>query len=364
MASLEIRDLSKRFGEREVVKSVSFSVADGEIVALLGPSGSGKTTLLRCIAGLERPDSGEVLISGKRVNDVAPRERDVSMVFQNYALFPLMTVRENIAFPLRVRGVEQTEVEARVKATAEKLGIVSLLDRSPAKLSGGEQQRVAIARAVIRPTNAFLMDEPLSNLDAPLRAQLRTELKVLQRDLNMTVVYVTHDQVEAMTLADKIGLLNDGRLLQFGTPLDLYRHPLSPFAARFVGSPGANLLELVADGEGLAGQGFKVGVPKEYFIFVSQSQGRRLVLSVRPEDISAARTRGADGFDGTVRLVEPLGASTMLEINVGGSLVKALVPPDSDFREGEEVRCGVDFSRTRLFDAETGEPLSWGTQQE
>ena len=364
MAILEVKNLSKSYGGRKVVDDISFRVNDGELVALLGPSGSGKTTLLRCVAGLEKPDEGDICIGERQVSELPPRERDVSMVFQNYALFPHMTVEDNISFPLRVRGVAEAEVESRVKAAGQRLGIGDLLQRMPSKLSGGEQQRVAIARAVIRPTNAFLMDEPLSNLDAPLRAQLRTELKVLQKDLKMTTLYVTHDQVEAMTLADKIGLLNEGRLLQFSSPLDLYRHPSSPFAAKFVGSPGANLLELVVEeGTGkLTGSGFNLAVPPEYDQYLGAIKGKRLVISVRPEDIKVMKGSGTAGFEARVKLVEPLGANTMLELGVGSSMVKALVPSDSEFGEGTVVWCEPAFRHTVLFDAETGDPIAWGDQ--
>ena len=361
MARTEVKNLTKRFGNREVVRSVSFSVEEGELVALLGPSGSGKTTVLRCIAGLERPDGGQVLIGGKECTEVPPRERDVSMVFQNYALFPLMTVRDNIAFPLRVRGTPSAEIDRRVKETGDRLGIGSLLDKLPSKLSGGEQQRVAIARAIIRPTNGFLMDEPLSNLDAPLRAQLRTELKGIQREMGITVVYVTHDQVEAMTLADKIVLLNEGEVLQFGPPMELYRRPSSPFAARFIGSPGANLMEAVITFEGgtldVSGNGFTLSVPSRLKDSFSKLGGRRVVISIRPEDIRVTSGTGTEGFAGEVRLVEPLGPSTQLDIGAGATLVKALVGRDYDWTEGSRIWCTPDFDNMRVFDADSGEPV-------
>ncbi len=244
MAEIVLKNLLKRFGNVVAVNDVSLDIPDGRAVVLLGPSGCGKTSLLRCIAGLEKPDSGRVLIDGNLVNDFTPRERDLSMVFQNYALFPLMSAYDNIAFPLKIRGKSQSEISNRVKEVANILRIENLLDKFPRQLSGGEQQRVAIGRAISREPKAFLLDEPLSNMDAPTRVQLRTELKRIQKELSVTTIYVTHDQSEAMALADKIGVMKSGGILQYESPDDVYLNPASTFVAGFIGSPPMNLADV------------------------------------------------------------------------------------------------------------------------
>ena len=242
MANLEIENVSKKYGSTLAVDGVSIKVTSGTFTVILGPSGSGKTTLLRCVAGFEKPDSGTISIDGKPVTDLPPRERDLAMVFQSYALFPLMTIHDNIGFPLKIRNVPKAEIDARVKQVADLLVIKHILDKKPNQLSGGEQQRAALGRAIVRQPNALLMDEPLTSLDAPLRAQMRTELKRIRRETQMTAIYVTHDQAEAMGLADMIAIMSGGRLMQYGRPLDVYSKPENSFVAGFVGNPPTNIL--------------------------------------------------------------------------------------------------------------------------
>src|ERR1700730_6142767 len=242
MANLEIKNLSKKYGSHVAVDAVSLKVTSGTFAVIIGPSGSGKTTLLRCVAGFEKPDSGSIFIDGIPITDLPPRERDIAMVFQSYALFPLMTVHDNIAFPLKVRNVPKAEIDARVKQVADLLVIKNILEKKPNQLSGGEQQRAALGRAIVRQPNALLMDEPLTSLDAPLRAQMRTELKRIRRETKMTAIYVTHDQAEAMALADMIAIMSEGKLMQYGPPLDVYAKPNHQFVAGFAGNPPTNVV--------------------------------------------------------------------------------------------------------------------------
>ncbi len=343
------------------MKGVSLSVKSGEFVVLLGPSGSGKTTLLRCIAGLEKPDAGSVFIGGELADGLLPRERDIGMVFQSYALFPLMTVKDNIAFPLKVRGMKQEEIDAKVKQVADRLGIPNLLGKFPKQLSGGEQQRVAIGRAIVRDVSVLLMDEPLSSLDAPLRAQLRTELKTLQRELGTTVIYVTHDQVEAMTLADQMGVVDSGVLLQYGSPKELYSHPLSSFVARFVGTPGSNLVHVVASRRGgalfLQAEGTQFVLPPTQALATAIPDGGKYILAIRPEGISLSRSKGKDSFQATVRLIEPLGSSTVLDVVTGKVQLKVLVAPSFNTSVGEALWGSFDPETAHLFDEAEDSPV-------
>jgi multiple sugar transport system ATP-binding protein len=361
MADLSILHLTKAFGSAVAVDDVSLDARDGEFAVLLGPSGSGKTTILRCLAGLETPDKGTVSIGGRDMTGVPVRDRGVSMVFQNYALFPLMKVRDNIGFPLRVRGTPKDEVDRKVSELASRLGIGNLLEKMPRQLSGGEQQRVSMARALIRETSAILMDEPLSSLDAPLRAQLRIELKALQRDFRRTVVYVTHDQVEAMTLADRIAVLKNGRLLQYDAPLRVYEHPTSPFVAGFVGSPPASILKLSVTSSGasviLRGQGVELLVPSAFEAVLRKMMGKEVILAVRAEGI----TVGPDplqGLTGTIKLVEHLGASTIVDLTVGEFALRSLAAGTVEALQGAQVGVGIDFTRTSLFDPSTDTRLA------
>ncbi len=295
--------MSKRFHAHAALRAVDLDIEPGECLVLLGPSGCGKTTLLRLLAGLERPDEGRIWIGDRLVNDVEPAARDVAMVFQNYALYPHFTVRDNIAFPLRARAVAAGEIEQRVRAAAARVGLEALLDRRPAQLSGGQQQRVALARAIVRNPAVYLMDEPLSNLDAQLRLQTRTELKRLHQELGTTMVYVTHDQAEAMTLAGRIAILQAGAIVQLGAPLDLYRAPVNTFVATFLGSPPMNLIEDPVSAGGVT-------------------------LGVRPEDVAVALDAGAAAEEARIQVVEPMGSEMLATIAWQGQRVVARCAAD------------------------------------
>ncbi|MBK9121681.1 MAG: ABC transporter ATP-binding protein [Chloroflexi bacterium] len=324
MASIELRNLRKTFGKVVAVNDVSLSMADGEFVALLGPSGCGKTTTLRMISGLESPDSGSIHIDGKDVTGLPPRSRDVAMVFQDYALYPHMTILDNIGYPLKVRGVPHSELASQVESVANNLQIGELLARRPGQLSGGQQQRVAVARAVVHRAQVFLFDEPLSNLDAKLRLEARAFLKHLQREVGITAVYVTHDQAEAMALADKIVVMKDGSIMQAGTPLDIYRHPVNTFVASFIGNPPMNLLPCTIDGgkihiqAGDSPQAVSVDglhLPKT---FAASSQ---FTLGVRPEHIRILTEPIADAIKGTLYVTQTLGGEALVIVRVGDQLV-------------------------------------------
>ncbi len=361
MADIVANHLMKRYGPSVAVDDVTMDIKDGELAVLLGPSGSGKTTLLRCLAGLEVPDAGKVSIDGRDMAGVRARERDISMVFQSYALFPLMSVRDNIAFPLAVRKVPKAEAQKKAADLAERLGIGGLLDKMPRKLSGGEQQRVAIARALVRETNAILMDEPLSNLDAPLRAQLRMELKAIQRDFGRTIVYVTHDQVEAMTLGDRIGVIKQGRLLQYDSPMRLYASPASSFVAGFVGNPPSSLLRLAvrADGNAVSLQGG--GVSLELTSALAEKlrgrAGSEVILALRGEGL-AFSSGPPGGLRCVVQLVEHLGVSSIVDLKAGDFTLRCSAPASFSAEPGAEVWVGMDYSKASLFDPVTDERLA------
>jgi multiple sugar transport system ATP-binding protein len=360
MAGILIQHLAKKFGTSSAIEDISLEVKDGEFAVFLGPSGSGKTTLLRCLAGLEHPDAGTVSIGGKDMAGVSAREREVSMVFQNYALFPLMTARNNIGFPLRVRGTSKETTEKKVTELAERLGIKGLLDKKPKQLSGGEQQRVAIGRALIRETKAILMDEPLSNLDAPLRAQLRLELKALQRDFGRTIVYVTHDQAEAMTLADRIGVIRGGRLLQYDTPSRVYASPSSSFVAGFVGSPPASIFRLTVRESGdrlsLEGGGVDLIVPDALKVALRGREGGEVVVAVRAEGVEIVRTPGG-GTEGIVELVETLGANTIINLRVGDFRLRSVTAGAFEAQPGTRVWARIDLTLAGFFDPQTDSRL-------
>ncbi len=353
MASVTLRRLAKRYTTdgRPALDALSLDVQDGELFVLLGPSGSGKTTTLRCVAGLEEPSDGEILIGEREVTSLPPAERDVAMVFQTYALYPHLSVRGNIAFGLEVRGMPTAEVARRVQATAERLGLSALLDRHPAQLSGGERQRVALGRALVREPRVFLLDEPLSNLDPPLRAELRAQLLELHRDLKATMVYVTHDQVDAMTLGQRIAILDGGRLRQVGTPADVYERPADVFVARFLGSPGMNILAGRAHGTGDAGgKGGVVDVGVWSVPVTLERYEGEIQLGVRPEHVGLLDPDQGLG-PAEVRVVEPLGAETLVRLDAGGQALVARVPGLRDFRAGDRVGVKVDRQHVHLFDA-------------
>jgi len=348
MASVTLRGLAKTYdsGGTQAVADLSLDVRDGEFFVLLGPSACGKTTVLRCIAGLEEPTAGEILIGDQDVTHLSPGARDVAMVFQSHALYPHLSVRGNIAFGLEVRGVPAAEITRRVEQAAGRLGLTAALERRPGALSGGERQRVALARAIVREPRVFLYDEPLANLDPTLRGALRAELLELHRALGVTVVYVTHDQVEAMTMGQRIAVLAAGRLRQVGPPAEVYGQPADMFVARFVGDPGMNVLKGRGGGGGggvFDGGAWSVPVPLEHY------EGE-LHLGVRPEHVRlSAPDQGMATAE--VRVVEPLGADTLIHLDAGGHRVVARVGGFSDFRPGDRVGVTLDRRHLHLFDA-------------
>jgi ABC-type sugar transport system ATPase subunit len=355
MASLTLRRLTKTYatGARPALADLSLAVPDGGFLTLLGPSGSGKTTLLRCIAGLEEPSAGEVLIGERDVTRAAPAARDVAMVFQSYTLYPHLTARANIAFGLEVRRVPPAEIARRVEETAARLKIGALLERRPAELSGGERQRVALGRAVVRQPQLFLFDEPLSNLDATLRLELRAELLELHGALGVTMLYVTHDQLEAMALGQPIAVLYDGRLRQLGTPSEVYGKPADVFVAGFVGSPGMNVLEGRGMGDGGGASVVDLGT-WSVRVTLAHYEGQ-VYLGVRPEHVAlVAPGQGLASFD--VRTVEPRGADTLVRLDAAGRAVVARVPGISSLRPGDRVGVRLDPQQLHLFDA-AGERL-------
>ncbi len=347
MATIELEAVEKRYGHHCVVAGVSARIADGELVVLVGPSGCGKTTLLRIIAGLVTPTRGVVRIDGRDVTHAAPGERDIAMVFQSYALYPHMTVLDNIAFPLRVRHVPPKQIEARVREVAALLGLSDLLARRPAELSGGQRQRVAMGRAIVREPKAFLFDEPLSNLDAALRSRMRAEIALLHRRLGATMIYVTHDQHEAMTLADRLILLQRGAVVEEGAPLQVFERPRTRFAAEFLGGPPMAFLPVTRVGEKLAGDSFTV--PLAALPGLPQNLPEKLWLGVRPE----AWRPAADGLPAVVEWVERTGGDTHVYARIGSTPIVARWPGDSAALAPEQ-RLTLGFARARLFARDTG----------
>ncbi len=346
MASVSLRNLTKRFANgKPALQELSLEVGDGEFLVLLGPTGCGKTTALRCIAGLEEPTDGQILIGDRDVTQLSPGDRDVAMVFQNYSLYPHLTVGDNIAFPLSLRRVARTDRTRRVHAVADRLGITSLLDHRPGELSGGERQRVALGRAIVREPKVFLFDEPLSNLDAPLRLELRALLLQLHRDLGTTMLYVTHDQIEAMTMGERIAVLQGGRLRQVGTPGEVYASPADAFVAGFVGSPGMNVLSAAPETDRkrvLACGSLRLRVPMN----ISGS----VLLGVRPEHVEL-ELPGIGVGDAEVRVVEPLGSDTLVHLDAGGVALVAKVQGIPLVRAGDRVGVRIDAGQLHLFDA-------------
>jgi multiple sugar transport system ATP-binding protein len=354
MADVLYRGIAKRYGAVEIMRGLDLDVGDGEFVVLLGASGCGKTTLLRMTAGLETITEGELRIGGRRMNEIHPRDRDIAMVFQNYALYPTMSVRDNIAFSLEIKKRPKAEIRRRVEEAAALLNLSDHLERYPKALSGGQRQRVAMGRAMVRDAAVFLFDEPLSNLDAKLRAQMRFEIRQLHDQLGATTIYVTHDQIEAMTMADKIVLMRGGEIEQVGSPDDLYDRPATRFAADFIGSPSMNFIEgeVVGNGTGpaFAAPGVRLALPAE----VGLRAGQRLTCGVRPADLALSET-GA--IEGELVLAEKTGADLNLHLSIGGRDFVATAPRDAAARPGRAVRLDVDPARVHLFDAETGRRL-------
>ncbi len=358
MANLTFDALEKSYGGYHAVKGIDLDVRDGEFVALVGPSGCGKSTTLRMIAGLEEISGGEIRIADKRVNDLPPRDRNISMVFQSYALYPHMTVRENMGFTLKIAGCSKAEIDEAALNAARVLEIEPLLDRRPAQLSGGQRQRVAMGRAIVRDPDVFLFDEPLSNLDAKLRGQMRTEIKRLHARLGTTIVYVTHDQVEAMTLADRIVIMKEGRIEQVGTPDQVFNHPATQFVAGFIGSPPMNMVPAkVAGGALWFEDGTELPLPAA---FEELSDGHEVIFGLRPDDIYP-EGHGLDAGTGdivnlqlTVDLSEPLGNETLLFIRFAGAEWTARMLNPRNVARGERLNFRIDMARVHLFDAATG----------
>jgi multiple sugar transport system ATP-binding protein len=358
MARVTISNLVKSYGAHAAVKGISLDIADGEFAVLVGPSGCGKSTLLRTIAGLEEASGGEISIGGMIVNDMRPRDRDVAMVFQDYALYPHMTVERNIGFGLQARKFPAAEIEARVKRAAEMLGIVPFLQRYPRQLSGGQRQRVAIGRAIVRNPQVFLFDEPLSNLDAQLRDEMRTEIKRLHREIGATMIYVTHDQIEAMTLADRIVLMRDGHIEQEGKPLDLFERPATKFVAGFLGSPKINFIPAVVKAEALELEdGAVLPMPSG----AEAAEGQTVILGVRPQHISRAGKSVADGhvrLPVKVELVQPTGTRVHITFPLGGASAVAELGAHDVQTPGEKIMLDFDMSRAILIDSRS-EKVLW-----
>ena len=353
MASVAIREVRKSFGTAEVIHGVDIAIDDGQFVVLVGPSGCGKSTLLRMIAGLENITAGEIRIGERVVNHVPPKERDIAMVFQNYALYPHMTVAANMSFSLRLRGASKAETDMRVKRAAEILGLTHLLARFPRQLSGGQRQRVAMGRAIVRDPQVFLFDEPLSNLDAKLRVQMRTEIKELHQRLGTTTVYVTHDQIEAMTMADKIVVMHDGLVEQIGAPLELYDRPDNLFVAGFIGSPAMNFLRGAVRANGLAefegpgGLRLPLAAPAGW-------NGRSIVCGIRPEHFALAD----DGAEAEIQVIEPTGSEIQVVAKLADEDIIAVFRERHQFKPGDKIRLKPDPRLVHLFDAESGKRLN------
>lgn len=365
MARVHFDNVTKRFGDFTALRDFDLEIADEEFLVLVGPSGCGKSTALRMLAGLEGITEGSIYIGERRVNDVPAKDRDIAMVFQSYALYPHMTVFDNIAFGLRLRKTPKSEVASKVKDAASILGVESLLDRKPGQLSGGQRQRVAVARAIVREPQVFLLDEPLSNLDAKLRVHTRAEISKLHQRLRTTFVYVTHDQVEAMTMADRIAVMNEGIIQQVGSPQELYDEPVNVFVAGFIGSPSMNFFEaeVVENGEGvrLDGEGFSVDVPDHRADEMRPFKGRRMLFGVRPENIhdkeyvpsgiTAAPT------EVKVDVTELMGNEVFLHLLAGDTKLLARVDPRTKVEVGKEVEVIIDMERMHVFDPESREAV-------
>lgn len=353
MADVSIRDVRKSYGAVAAIHGVSVDIADGEFVILVGPSGCGKSTLLRMLAGLEDISGGEMQIGGRIVNDLPPKDRDIAMVFQNYALYPHMTVAENMGFSLMLSKLAKGDIRAKVERAASILSLETLLERYPRQLSGGQRQRVAMGRAIVRDPAVFLFDEPLSNLDAKLRVQMRTEIKALHQTLGTTIVYVTHDQVEAMTMADKIVVMRDGRIEQIGAPLDLYDRPANRFVAEFIGSPAMNVLEgRIQGGSFVTASGIHLPLPQA----AAPHEDCSAFYGVRPEHLQAVES----GLPVEVVVVEPTGSETQVVAKLGSETISCVFRDRMHARPGETIHVMPHVSRVHLFDAKEGNRLPEG----
>jgi len=363
MAKVTLREVTKIFPPNTVaVQDVNLDIADGEFFTLLGPSGCGKTTTLRIIAGLETPTKGRVYIDDNDVTETSPKERDVAMVFQSWALYPHMKVKDNIAFPLKLRKVPKKERDRKIREIAKLLKIEDLLDRYPRQLSGGQQQRVALARALVREPKVWLLDEPLSNLDALLRVHMRAELKRLQREIGVTTVYVTHDQIEALTMADRIAVMNAGRVLQVGSAHEIYHRPSCKFVAGFIGTPPMNFIECSLiqkdDKYMLEHQSFRIELPKEMGeIIMKRASSSELILGVRPEDLKIVSEEEINTIPVEVYVCEPLGVETIVNVKIGDDIVKVKIPGEVSYTMGQRVLLKYDINKIHVFDKRTGRAL-------
>ena len=350
MASVTLTNINKDFGPVKVLSGIDLEIADGEFVVLVGPSGCGKSTLLRSIAGLEEVTAGDIMIGDRRVNDIAPRDRDIAMVFQSYALYPHMNVESNMSFSLKLRKEAEDKIGMRVSTASGTLGLGALLKRLPKQLSGGQRQRVAMGRAIVRDPKVFLFDEPLSNLDAKLRAQMRTEIKALHQQLGTTSIYVTHDQIEAMTMANRIVVLNEGIIQQVGAPLELYDKPANIFVAGFIGSPTMNFIE------GVAMKGGKVKLSDASTLDVtakSLRNGQQVALGIRPEHLEL----GKKGIGGKVLVVEPLGMTTQVAVKTSNNLLTWMVMERTNLKPGDAVNLDAKPALVHVFDKATGKRI-------
>ena len=355
MATVTISQVKKVYGTTQVIHGVDVSINDGEFCVLVGPSGCGKSTLLRMVAGLEEITDGTISIGNRVVNEVPPKERDIAMVFQNYALYPHMKVRDNMAFALTLARTPKDEIDRRVGEAAQILGLDPYLDRYPRQLSGGQRQRVAMGRAIVRKPQVFLFDEPLSNLDAKLRVAMRTEIKALHQRLKTTAVYVTHDQIEAMTMADRIVVMRDGWVEQIGEPLDLYDRPDNIFVAGFIGSPGMNMMKgVVRDGSIDVGDGVSIPIDRSAGASEKLAEGRRVVFGIRPEHLIVD---GAGSMKGKVVVMEPTGADTQVLCRIGHSDIIVVSHDRIAAHAGDEITLQPDLGRAHVFDEETGKSL-------
>ena len=349
MAAVSFRNIHKSFDKTKVIQGVEFDISDGEFVVLVGPSGCGKSTLLRCLAGLEEVSDGQIVIGNKVVNDVESKDRDIAMVFQSYALYPHMSVRDNMGFSLKLRKAENATIDKRVDDAARILNLTQLLDRLPRELSGGQRQRVAMGRAIVRDPQVFLFDEPLSNLDAKLRVAMRAEIKALHQRLKTTTVYVTHDQIEAMTMADRIVVMHDGIIEQIGTPLELFDRPGNLFVAQFIGSPAMNVFPGVVRGGVVEGIGARWPLPSQ----CTAAEGAKVQYGVRPSDLQLA----GEGVPAKVVVVEPTGAETELLLEIGGHQVIAVINGRTDAQPDDTVHLMLDPEKAHVFDEAGGQRL-------
>ena len=364
MAQVTLKDVTKRYGNVTAVDSINLEIKDKEFIVLVGPSGCGKSTTLRMVAGLEEITGGTISIGDTVVNDVPPKDRDIAMVFQNYALYPHMDVYNNMAFGLKLRKFPKNEIDRRVKEAAKLLGIENLLDRKPKALSGGQRQRVAVGRAIVREPKVFLMDEPLSNLDAKLRVQMRAELSKLHNRLQTTIIYVTHDQTEAMTMGDRIVVMKDGHIYQVGAPLEIYNHPNNVFVAGFIGSPAMNFLDVILKKEGdsyvVDAKNFKVQIPAEKAASIKNIDkyaGKQVILGIRPEDIEDASVLSSDTkfalVEADVDVTEPMGAEVFVYFSSGENTFIARLDATTTAKDGSKLKVGFDMSKIHLFDKDT-----------